>query len=158
MSTVYADHVSLETVLNVLDGKGYDISRVAGVSLGGCCTAFGTERVGAMRNPAHAHTSAKSEWRGWICFKSAKPERVRTATGRPTTLLIHEVGHIVTWAGHTVKWIAAVKALGAPAEAKKYEARNKARRERPPAIWYWTNRTTGERETGTHRQMMEATR
>ena len=121
MSTVYPDDAELDRVLAHLAGRGYDIDRVAGVSLGGCCDAFGTDRIGAMRRSAHAHTSPRSTWRGWICFKSGKPERVRTATGKPTTLLIHEVGHIVTWDGHTARWRAAVSKLGAPAEARKYE-------------------------------------
>lgn len=120
MSTTYPDDAELDRVLAHLDGKGYDLARVAGVSLGGCCLAFGTERKGAMRRRAHAHTGAQSAMRGWICFLSSKPERVRTATGRPTTTLIHEVGHIVTWEGHTARWRKAVSALGAPAEARKY--------------------------------------
>ena len=154
-SRPYPDDAELDRVLAHLAGKGYDIERVAGVSLGGCCDAFGTDRVGAMRPEAHAHVSAKSAMRGWICVKSGKPEKVRTASGRPTAMLIHEVAHIVTWAGHTVAWIKAVTTLGAPAEGRKYAKRNADRRARPPAIWYWTDRETGERKTGTHREMLD---
>jgi hypothetical protein len=146
------------TVLATLAGKGYDIERVAGISLGGCCDAFGTDRTGAMRRSGHAHTDVRSEWRGWICIKSGKPEKIVTASGRASTLLIHEVAHIVTWAGHTVRWRKAVADLGAPGEAKRYEASAKARKARPPATWYWHDRVTGEQMTGTYRQMMEATK
>jgi hypothetical protein len=74
-----------------------------------------------------------------------------TPTGRPTTLLIHEVGHIVTWDGHTARFCKAVAALGAPGEAKKV-AKYVAKR-RTPLTWYWTDPATGERHTGTHAQM-----
>lgn len=91
---------------------------VKGVFVGGC-----VERgVGSsFRRQAHAHNSHKSEWFGWICVRSGK--RVLTATGKPTTLMLHEYAHIlVPNQGHTVKWAAALVKLGAPAEAKKTRA------------------------------------
>ena len=98
---------------------------VAGVSLGGCCEAIGTERRGAFRRKAHAHTAATDPHRDWICILSDKESRAVTATGRATALLIHEYAHIVTHSGHTAAWGKAVAALGAPNEAKRYRARHR---------------------------------
>jgi hypothetical protein len=92
----------------------------AGISLGGCVTAHGTDRVGAMRRSAHAHTG-RSDYRGWLCFKSTKPERLVTATGRPTMLFAHEWAHVAVLAGHTRSWRALMTRLGHPSEAKRYE-------------------------------------
>jgi hypothetical protein len=94
-------------------------SRVTAVSFGGCIDAIDTDRQGAMRRRAHAHTSAKAANRGAICFKSSKIERAVTASGGPTTLLAHEFAHIATWAGHTQRWAKVLTQLGFPAEAKR---------------------------------------
>lgn len=103
------------------EAKGYKARAVAGVSLGGCCDAIGTTRKGAFRRTAHAHTSGSDPRRDWICVLSGKVERLVSPTGKPTATLIHEYAHILTHAGHTDAWRKAVAALGAPAEAVRYD-------------------------------------
>jgi hypothetical protein len=93
---------------------------LAGISMGGCCDAIGTDRTGSFRRKAHAHNHAGDEMRGWICFLSAKPEKLVAPSGRPTALFAHEYAHImVPSAGHGERWRRAVTALGHPAEAKR---------------------------------------
>jgi len=92
---------------------------VTGVSLGGCVDAVGTDRRGAFRHMAHAHTEAKSEHRGWICVLSSKPERLVTATGKPTRLFWHEWAHIATGQGHTEKFRETLRKVGQPSAIMK---------------------------------------
>ncbi len=134
MPKAYEDY---RAAVHLLAGRGYDVGRVAGISLGGCVDAIGTDRRGAMRRVAHAHTGVHSPNRGWICVNSGKESRILTATGRPTYVLIHEVAHIVTWDGHTARWGKAVTALGAPGEAKRYAAAAKRRKARAANTLYF---------------------
>jgi hypothetical protein len=97
------------------------------VSLGGCAVAHGTDRVGAMRRSAHAHTSKNDALRGWLCFKSNKPEVLTTPAGLPSRLLAHEWAHVAVMAGHTKKWRALMTLLGHKRDADKYLARVEAR-------------------------------
>lgn len=92
------------------------------ISLGGCMSAIGTERQGAFRRQAHAHNHRGTGF-GWLCFLSAKPERLITQSGKPTALLIHEYAHLCVRDGHGPRWQRAVSALGAPAEARRQTRR-----------------------------------
>lgn len=94
------------------------IHPVVGIALGGCVEAVGTERKGAMRRKAHAHTSPHDAWRGWLCFLSSNPSRVLTSSGAPTRLLWHEWAHIHANAGHTERFRALLRAVGQPAAIK----------------------------------------
>lgn len=122
--------------------EGYDPRRLIGVSLDGCADAIGTERLGAMRRSAHAHTAAGDSFRGWVCFKGGE----RRVTRR---LFAHELAHVLVYSGHTAAWGRAVGDLGAPGESRHVRAR------RPAMTWYWTD-PDGTRRAGSHREMMEA--
>lgn len=113
-------HPVVDRAVDALIERGGIDRRPAGISMGGCVRAFGTDRVGAMRRSAHAHTG-RDDFRGWLCFKSTKPERLTTAVGRPTRLFAHEWAHIAVWDGHGRRWRALMARLGHPAEAKRYE-------------------------------------
>ena len=126
------------------EDAGYDADRLTGISLYGCAEAIGTERQGAMRRSAHAHV--RGELAGTICVKGG-PKRL---TRR---LLAHEMAHVLVRAGHTARWRTCVTRLGHPAEAKRYE-----HPKRTSAVWFWTDPATGERRTGTYREMTEAKR
>jgi len=93
------------------------IDRPIRLSLGGCADAIGTDRVGAMRRRAHAHTNRSDANRGWVCFKSGDIRRAVTPTGRATDLLAHEWAHVATWQGHTPRFIALLRKLGRNREA-----------------------------------------
>jgi hypothetical protein len=97
--------------------------RVAGVSIGGCVWAVGTDRKGAFRRQAHAHTHATDVRRGWVCVLSGRTERLVTPTGKATRLLIHEIAHVATLTGHDDAWRAMVARLGAPSEATRHVRR-----------------------------------
>lgn len=120
MATRLDDGIVVDAVAELMLRGGVD-RRPAGISVGGCVDAHGTERVGAMRRSAHAHTAPGDRNRGWLCFKSTKPERVVTATGRPTRLMAHEWAHIAVWGGHNARWRTLMRRLGHPADAKRYE-------------------------------------
>lgn len=109
----WRDHPVIVDVLSRARVAGYDPQRVTGVSIYGCVDAHGTDRLGAMRRSAHAHTSPRSLTRGTFCIKGG--------TGRMThRLLAHEIAHLLVMAGHTKAWRECVTALGHPAEAKRY--------------------------------------
>lgn len=110
------------TALDIWGGGPEPRNPVAGIAVGGCVEAIGTGREGAFRRSAHAHTTG--DWRGWICVRSRRPERLVTATGRPSRLLIHEVAHIATRTGHDARWRAMVARLGAPSEAQRTRRRS----------------------------------
>jgi hypothetical protein len=76
-----------------------------------------------MRRSAHAHTSKNDSLRGWLCFKSNKPEVLTTPAGLPSRLLAHEWSHVATMQGHTVKWRALMTLLGHKSDADKYAQR-----------------------------------
>lgn len=101
---------------------GYTPADIAGISVGGCCAAIGTERKGAFRRKAHAHnhTNTKYPHSGWLCFLSSRLDNLVTASGGPTRLFAHEYAHLlVPNQGHTVKWGQAISALGHPADAER---------------------------------------
>lgn len=115
----------LDAVVEALDAKAARLGakhRVAGIATGGCIEAVGTGRMGSFRRQAHAHTNAGDIFRDWICVLARRPERLLTATGRPTRLLIHEVAHIATQTGHDHRWRFMVGRLGAPSEARNRSA------------------------------------
>lgn len=91
---------------------------VEGIAIGGCIDAFGTSRQGMFRRSAHAHTHARSPNRGWLCFRSAKRERVIGRSGRPTRLFWHEWAHIAANDGHTARFVQLLHDVGQHAEAK----------------------------------------
>jgi len=68
---------------------------------------------------AHAHYDKYDEWSGWVCI--ADPRKVITKGGRPTHLVLHEVGHLITGTRHHgTQWARVVTSLGATSEVKKY--------------------------------------
>lgn len=73
-----------------------------------------------FRAQAHAHCLPKDKRFGWVCVLSSKESRLVTPTGRPTTLLAHEVAHMITKQGHSEKWRNCITQLGFPAEAARY--------------------------------------
>lgn len=115
-----------QNALTILEARARDAGYATPpirVSLGGCCTAIGTDRSGAFRRRAHAHnyTRKDPEHYGWICVLSPNLARLVTPTGRPTALFAHEYAHIVAAnTGHTERWRKTVVALGFPSEAKRY--------------------------------------
>lgn len=121
---VYADPMAV--LRQRAEAAGFRVAKLEGISVGGCSAAIGTPRRGAFREQAHAHNHPRDPMFGWICILSAKVERLRTPTGRPTALLAHEYAHLLAPStGHGERWRKAVTALGHPAEAKRAE---KARR------------------------------
>lgn len=125
---------ALADVVRALEARSGATNRVVGIAIGGCVKAVGTARRGGMRDQAHAHTresvhvnvdadgteGPERVMRGWICVNSAHPERLLTASGAPSRLLIHEVAHIASGTGHDVRWRQMVGRLGAPSEAKRW--------------------------------------
>jgi hypothetical protein len=92
-----------------------------GLFIGGC-----VERGdgSSFRRRAHAHNVKGTAYYGWICIRSAR--RVMTATGRPSTLFLHEYAHLMTPDhGHDAAWRAAITGLGRPAEAERMRRRRK---------------------------------
>lgn len=84
--------------------RGY--AALAGIFIGGC-----VERgVGSsFRAQAHAHT--RGEKKGWICIRGWRRLYQRA-------LLIHELAHILTSAGHDDRWRKKVRELGGRVEAR----------------------------------------
>ena len=114
---VYAG--ALAALMQRATAAGLGATPVAGISLGGCAEAIGTERRGAFRRKAHAHNRRQDPLFGWICVLSSKWQRLVTRTGRPSALLAHEYAHLLAPSnGHGERWRRAITALGFPAEAK----------------------------------------
>ena len=67
---------------------------VKGIAFGGCVQGKAKGFQGAMRRRAHAHHHPGYPWHGWICFKTANPEKRAIRNGKPTHLFWHEVAHI----------------------------------------------------------------
>lgn len=90
------------------------------VFVGGCVERGEGSSFRAM---AHAHNDSRHDENfGWICVRSTY--RVLTDSGKPTTLMLHEIAHVLTPnEGHTAKWAACLSGLGAPGEAKRVRAR-----------------------------------
>jgi len=78
---------------------------LAGVYVGGCVERGAGS---SFRKMAHAHIAGK--WKGWICVRSAK--RLYTSNGEASTLMRHELAHILTGQGHTDAWRKCVRLLG----------------------------------------------
>lgn len=93
--------------------------RLMGVFVGGCIERGDRS---SFRHQAHAHTSSKDLYRGWICIRAER----RLLQEQ---LLIHELAHILTRQGHTDKWRAKVIELGgslaANGEQRSYETKPK---------------------------------
>ncbi|MQA01138.1 MAG: hypothetical protein GEU80_17785 [Dehalococcoidia bacterium] len=99
---------------------GFRIACVAGISVGGCAEAIGTERRGAFRRRAHAHNRPPDPPYGWICCLSRRPERLVTPGGRASALLAHEYAHLLApSSGHGERWRRAIAAIGFPAQANR---------------------------------------
>jgi hypothetical protein len=94
---------------------------LVGVFVGGCVDRGDGS---SFRRRAHAHNVTGGSHFGWVCIRSAG--RVRTASGNPSTLFLHEYAHIVTPNhGHDAAWRAAITALGRPAETERMRRRRK---------------------------------
>ena len=79
-----------------------------GLFVGGCVHRGDGSSFRAM---AHAHTAKTDESNGWICVRSSK--RIRMADGKPSRLMLHELGHLLAQAsGHNKQWAVKVKELG----------------------------------------------
>lgn len=100
---------------------GLDPAVCWGVHLGGCVEMGSDEVHRQVELRGHAHTSSQSYWHGWICI--INPNDAFTRRGGPTNLVLHEYAHLLCGerVGHGAKWKTTVTALGAGAEAKKYE-------------------------------------
>jgi len=96
-------------------------SDVAGVFAGGCVARGVGSR---FRHKAHAHT--KGLYRGWLCVLAARrldaPE-----------LVLHELAHLLTGAGHDDRWRAKVLELGGTIDEVPGLLRSYRKRERVPA-------------------------
>jgi hypothetical protein len=71
----------------------------------------------SFRAQAHAHndnkTRAQQQFFGWICVRSQK--RLRTASGKPSRTMMHELAHILTPNhGHDDAWRKKMVELGQP--------------------------------------------
>ena len=120
-------HPAIQQALALADTRGRAHARghsVIAISLGGCAEAIGTERQGAMRRSAHAHTAARDPLRGTICVKSPSPSRLVTPSERLTRLGWHEWAHIYTGQGHTQRWRSLLRSVGQKAEATQYDRKD----------------------------------
>jgi len=98
-------------------------SGVWGVYVGDGCVSGGSP-LEWRAVEAHAHNRKSDEWFGWICV--ADQWAVVTENGNLTVTMKHEIAHILCPDSlHGARWRAAVTALGAPQEAKKYERRSR---------------------------------
>jgi hypothetical protein len=86
----------------------------------------------SFRARAHAHnmnrTKGQREYFGWICLRS--PRRLRTASGNPSRIMIHELAHVLTpnhW--HDDAWRKKMRELHQPIP-KQYEKKPRIRKHR----------------------------
>ena len=88
-----------------------------GVFVGGCVDERNAWSV--WENAvAHAHNHVAGEWFGWICI--VEPKDVLTKSGLPTSVLLHELAHLLAPESlHGRQWKKAVTALGAAAEIER---------------------------------------
>jgi len=104
-------------MLNIPEFSKYP--EVKGVFVQGCVDRG---EGSSFRRKAHAHTS-KCKNPGWICVRSLK--RIRNeSTGKLSNLMLHELAHILTDSGHTLKWGKKLKKLGGRIE-RNYAWRSK---------------------------------
>lgn len=117
-------HDPLESAISWMESRALRVMdprlRIDAIIVGGCGEALGTDRIGAMRRSAHAHTARTDQQRGWICLKGTNERRLLTPSGRPTVLLWHEFAHVWTASGHTDRWRALLIGVGQRAEAARY--------------------------------------
>lgn len=69
-----------------------------GVFVGGC-----VERGDGSSFRASAHAHSEGAWKGWICVRGALEGRGGEKL-RDLPLMVHELAHIASNAGHTGKW------------------------------------------------------
>lgn len=96
-----------------------DFPEVMGVFTGGC-----VERGEGSRFRAKAHAHTDGDHAGWICFLSWKRLSSRE-------LMLHEIAHVLTGAGHTDKWRERLLQIGGtldevPGLLKSYHKRTRA--------------------------------
>lgn len=88
----------------------------AKVFIGGCVKRG---EGSSFRASAHAHTSS-SQYQGWICVRSKKPETLRLPDGTPSNLMKHEYAHILTLEGHTRRFWETLAKIGGFMERESY--------------------------------------
>ena len=71
-----------------------------GIFHGGCI-----ERKEGSSFRAKAHAHIKGNYKGWICFRSAKRLKQKW-------IVIHELAHVITGHGHSKKFYQCVRRLG----------------------------------------------
>lgn len=95
-----------------------ELGAIWGIYIGDGCIS-GRDPLEWQRIDAHAHALEDDEWRGWICV--ARAVDVITPKGRPSTILWHELAHILAKNGaHGIKWYNILIGLGCKAEAEKF--------------------------------------
>lgn len=87
---------------------------VKGIFLNGCVDRGDGS---SFRRKAHAHTSGQNQ--GWICVRGMKNLESKN-------LMLHEVAHILTLQGHTIKWMKKYVEIGGDINSD-YFARYKAK-------------------------------
>lgn len=80
------DNIEPIELLNIVQKWGY-----RGVFLGGCIER---KEGSNIRPSAHCHCAKNDKYKGWICFKSKKTERVIKQNGKSTLLFLHELAHL----------------------------------------------------------------
>ena len=103
--------------------------QLQGVFVGGC-----VERGdgSSFRRQAHAHTSKTDPFQGWVCVRS--PKRLRTASGKPSMVMLHELAHILTGHGHDDTWRRKVRELGGRINYWETKEYYQQRRRREPTL------------------------
>ena len=114
-----------------------------GVFVGGCVDRGDGS---SFRAKAHAHTKEPNQ--GWICVRSAKRLYVQ-GTNRPSTLMWHELAHILTGHGHDDTWRKEVGRLGGTINHWETKAWHRQRR------GIMTEPSTNEETTMTPEQRKE---
>jgi hypothetical protein len=73
-----------------------------GVCVGACI--YNERWSKKVPHSAHAHTGKVGKYAGWICFENEKAFTKRTTC-------LHELAHIVSNSGHTIRWATKYVAL-----------------------------------------------
>ncbi|HSE61190.1 MAG TPA: hypothetical protein VLA88_02760 [Candidatus Saccharimonadales bacterium] len=79
-----------------------DMAGVRGVFVGGCVAG----ELPRMKEDAHAHTDG-TDYHGWVCF-------LTPANLEDPEVRAHELAHILTGQGHTIRWRNMMAQLGYP--------------------------------------------